>query len=164
MTEHQSAFHEGAGGAPRHEARDVYFGGIVATGAALLLIIVIVQAITAWMLQVSRQHSAERDALSPNLEMRSGGDSLPPQPRLEGVTYVEQAHGIADSPYEPVAIREQELQTYGWVDQKAGIVRIPIRKAMQRAITDQKVDPQKDPQQKSERKNSPLSEDRGGPR
>ena len=46
-----------------------------------------------------------------------------PQPRLEG----DERREIND-------FREQEEQTlnsYGWVDQKAGVVRIPIERAMQ---------------------------------
>jgi hypothetical protein len=46
-----------------------------------------------------------------------------PQPRLEG----DERREIND-------FREQEEQTlnsYGWVDQKAGVVRIPIDRAMQ---------------------------------
>jgi hypothetical protein len=61
---------------------------------------------------------------------RSGGmrEPLPPEPRLQGLP----GHSI-----HPMAelkeAREQEdriLSTYGWVDIKTGIVRVPIEEAM----------------------------------
>jgi len=46
-----------------------------------------------------------------------------PQPRLEG----NERREISDF----LLQEEQTLNSYGWVDQKAGVVRIPIERAMQ---------------------------------
>src|SRR5262247_384808 len=52
---------------------------------------------------------------------------LPPEPRLQG------APGSASSPTEDIRrFREQEdrmLNSYGWIDQQRGIIRIPIEQA-----------------------------------
>jgi hypothetical protein len=52
---------------------------------------------------------------------------LPPEPRLQG------APGSVSSPAEDIRrFREQEDQTlnsYGWIDQQRGIIRIPIEQA-----------------------------------
>ncbi len=36
------------------------------------------------------------------------------------------------------AANQQTLQSYGWVDQKAGVVRIPIEQAMEKLIAENK--------------------------
>lgn len=46
----------------------------------------------------------------------------PPQPRLQPDPVAENNDMLAE--------QAQRLNTYGWVDQKAGVVRIPIEKAM----------------------------------
>lgn len=48
---------------------------------------------------------------------------------------------LFDERQKPLALRERqkaELQSYGWVDQTRGIVRIPIERAMEIALEDQK--------------------------
>jgi hypothetical protein len=73
-------------------------------------------------------------ALQPPPASRAGGvrDQFPPEPRLQGLP----GHSI--HPMEELKqAKEQEdqlLSTYGWVDQKAGIVRIPIEEAMKRLL------------------------------
>src|SRR5262249_45699339 len=55
------------------------------------------------------------------------GVRLPPEPRLQG------APGSVSSPAEDIRrLREQEdqmLNSYGWIDQQNGIIRIPIEQA-----------------------------------
>ena len=48
--------------------------------------------------------------------------TLPPGPRLQVDARKDLAAYLKDE--------QQELDTYGWVDQKAGVVRVPIERAM----------------------------------
>jgi hypothetical protein len=50
------------------------------------------------------------------------GRTLPPTPRLQ----VNAPRDLADY----LKQQQQTLDTYGWVDQKAGVVRVPIDRAM----------------------------------
>jgi hypothetical protein len=57
------------------------------------------------------------------------GLTLPAEPRLEGIEMMSAARDGAA----PAAATER-LQTYGWVDREKGVVRVPIRRAMELAI------------------------------
>ncbi len=86
-------------------------GLVVATGLVLLLI---------WGLfdYYTTGHARTERPLSPLADVRQ----IPPEPRL-------QVSGAADL----AAFRakeEAELKSYGWIDRKAGTVRIPIDRAM----------------------------------
>jgi hypothetical protein len=89
-----------------------FFGGLVICVAVVLLLM-------AWLFDYFAARAARRDVPpSPLAEARQ----IPPEPRL-------QVNPGADLK----ALRAAEdsvLNRYGWVDQPAGIVRIPIARAM----------------------------------
>lgn len=89
-----------------------FLGGLIVTVCAVFLMM--------WWLFGYYRTSADRQSapISPLAEVRQ----IPPEPRL-------QVHGAADLK----AFETEEnavLHSYGWVDRKAGVVRIPIDRAM----------------------------------
>ena len=88
---------------------------------ALGLASVVVLLVLWGMFAYFRGKSAERGPL-PSPRMYTSAPSVP-QPRL-------QPNPVAD--YDVYRLSDQAtLDSYGWVDQKAGIARIPIDRAMQ---------------------------------
>lgn len=104
----------------RHKSRDLEFGAAVEVALGLILLA------TAWGLILVR--------LSPYFEIRASASQsrptvaeisaakLPPEPRLQN-NAVEDLRQIQ-------AAEDQVLTSYGWVDRKKGLVRIPIDRAI----------------------------------
>jgi hypothetical protein len=90
----------------------VFFGGLILSVAVVLLLM-------AWLFDYFASRAARQDVPpSPLAKARQ----IPPEPRL-------QVNAGADLK----ALRAAEdsvFNSYGWVDQPAGIVRIPIARAM----------------------------------
>ena len=102
---------------PRHEVADVSGRRIVWTAAGLATMLVVV-ALAAWaVLSLLRSGSAQ-DALSPH-----AAAARMPSPRLQ------------TAPSRDLdALREDKramLSDYRWLDRDAGVVRIPIERAME---------------------------------
>jgi hypothetical protein len=111
-------------GGPRHERRDVDAVGILVTAATLALIIALSFAACWWLLAVAWPRTSE-STLQTRAQRR-----LPPEPRLEQVDRIGSAH-LQDRTAEPPSFHaDQQLNSYGWVDREARIVRIPIREAI----------------------------------
>jgi hypothetical protein len=103
-----------------HETRDAGIGAIVLNGAGLAVMIVIV----GFIVYGTFQYLARHPAISPQSNPMSAGDlQIPPEPRIEDhpAIAIQQLHAQED----------QVLSTYGWTDRKAGVVRIPIDRAME---------------------------------
>jgi hypothetical protein len=103
-----------------HETSDASISAIVVTGACLAvgtaLVLVIVYSIFRYLDQNPLATAP------PNPMAETGRQLFPPVPRIEEHPAVE----LKD-------LRSQEdkiLDTYGWTDKNAGIVRIPIERAM----------------------------------
>jgi hypothetical protein len=105
-----------------HETRDVNFRPIIVSGIGLILLLVG----SVLLMRLVFGFLAEREArLSPpaNPLAKSFGRQVPPEPRLQ-----------ADPRQDLLDMRAQEnatLSSYGWVDRKNGIVRLPIARAME---------------------------------
>ncbi len=91
----------------------IFFLGLIVGISAVLLLM-------AWLFDYFEAREASRDTPpSPLAEARP----LPPEPRLQVNPSVDlKAMRAAE---------DAALNTYGWVDRKAGIVRIPIERAME---------------------------------
>jgi hypothetical protein len=103
-----------------HETRDAGIGAIVLNGAGLAVMIVIV----GFIVYGTFQYLARHPAISPQSNPMSAGDlQIPPEPRIEDhpAIAIQQLHAQED----------KTLSTYGWTDRKAGVVRIPIDRAME---------------------------------
>jgi hypothetical protein len=113
---HGDGEHPGEG--PGHERTDVSAAGILKFGAALVVGLVLMSLGLRWYLMTLERHDPEiQKWASGQLRERE-----PPPPRLE-----------SSSSEQLVALRHDEnerLSTYGWVDPKHKIVRVPIDRAM----------------------------------
>jgi hypothetical protein len=118
----------------RYEKSDANIGAVLAFGAGLVVLGIIVHVAAGWLL-ASFKKSADRQY--PPLPALAAKErpQLPqdlgkiPQPRLQQsqtVDLKELRHA-----------EDAHLASYGWVDPKAGIVRIPITEAM-RLLADPK--------------------------
>ena len=106
--------------ARRHETTDADIRGIVKFAVGLFVFLVI--ALVA--VKVVFNYYAARQGLGPPASPFAQSRELPPAnvPRL-----------LAAPPQEMNQYRKQQeelLDSYGWVDQKNGIVRIPVSRAM----------------------------------
>ena len=91
----------------------------VARAAMLIVAMVAVSAVFTAMLF---DYFTEREGLVASVE----ADFLPPEPRLQ-----------VSAGIELIELRAREaalLSTYGWVDKGAGVVRLPVERAMELAL------------------------------
>ena len=108
-----------------HEASDVDIGGVLGFAIGLVMTGAATFGLVAW-LYVHFEHEAARPAPLQYPLAESSMRRLPPQPRLQ-----------SDPRDDLENLRQAEdhvLDTYGWVDRNAGIVRIPIDRAMQLTV------------------------------
>jgi hypothetical protein len=103
-----------------HETRDAKLWPIILTGAGLAVTVAIVGLISYGVFQYLGAHPP---FTAPTNPMSVGDLQIPPAPRIEEHPAIEiqQLH----------AQEEKILSTYGWVDKKAGVIRIPIDRAME---------------------------------
>jgi len=119
-----------------HEASDASFRGVVLFGVAMIVIAVLLnfgliwvyRVWTRWDLVDKRQEYGRPPSFSqqPASEARVGHDGslprLPAEPTLEGLQNRGQLAGWRN-PFNARA------ESYGWVDEKAGIAHIPVDRA-----------------------------------
>ena len=103
-----------------HEIRDANVGPIVLTGLGLILVIAIVALLIQGILTYLSEHRPSTTRVNP---MAAEDSQIPPTPRIEEHPAIEiqQLHAQEDG----------ILSTYGWIDKKAGLVRIPIDRAIE---------------------------------
>jgi len=101
-----------------HETRDASMRNVIAFGVALLVLIVVGLLVSEGVLR----YFEVRQPLGPPASPFENVRTLPPAPRLQ-VAPVEDLARYR-------AAQESALNSYGWVDQKAGVVRIPIDRAI----------------------------------
>lgn len=115
---------EHGGGDIRYEARDVRASAILKFTLYLFLVTILVLFLMRLMYVGFARYEAGKQPPAPI--MRTDEGRKPPMPRLQ------------ERPYQDVvALRKGEdevLSSYGWVDQPAGIVRVPIDEAMRIAL------------------------------
>jgi hypothetical protein len=111
--------------AARHEESDVNVRGVLGFAAGLLVTAVLIQFMV-WLLFV---YFSGREAarVAPEYPLAAGEQTrVPPEPRLQ------------TNPREDLrALRAREdavLNSYGWVDKTAGVVRIPIDEAIRLTV------------------------------
>jgi hypothetical protein len=104
--------------ANRHEPSDVAARPVLVAAAALLAILLLVSGGQLVLLRWFDERLTEREAPpAPLAETRT-----PPEPRL-----------LPDPRAALLALRAEEdalLRSYGWVNREAGIVRLPIERAV----------------------------------
>lgn len=103
---------------------DINFPAILKAGAALLVTGVIIQIAMVWMFDYFNWREKRSDPkLSP---LVTNQKQLPPGPRLQ-VTPMKDLKEIQ-------SVDETYLNTYTWVDEQHGVVRIPIEQAMKKVV------------------------------
>jgi hypothetical protein len=104
-----------------HERRDVSFRPLVSAGIGLVIVLIAtvvgMEGLFDYLAARAARHSTPASPLAPV------GRQPPPEPRLQ----TEPIQDLA----ELRAREETTLGSYGWVDRQAGIVRIPITRAME---------------------------------
>jgi hypothetical protein len=104
-----------------HETSDVSLSAVFAFGIGLTISGVVI-SVLVWGVFVFFSGSATRRGATGDRRTATHQPRLPPEPRLQ-----------TDPRGDLGALREADervLTTYGWVDRKAGVVRIPIEQAM----------------------------------
>jgi hypothetical protein len=104
---------------PGYETSDASPGGLLLFGLAMFLIIGLVLLIAAG---VFKYFSASQSLGAPASPF-ANASQIPPAPRLQTEPRLDLEHLHARE--------EHLLHTYEWVDPNAGIVRIPIERAME---------------------------------
>lgn len=124
-----------------YEKRDVEVSRILILGVALALALVAAGAVVWWSFHALSAEQARSEP--PPSPLRAGiPRQLPPEPRLQG------APGHETLPSEELKELEGSanaaLNSYSWVDQENGIVRIPIDEAMKQLAASGLGAPQQD--------------------
>jgi hypothetical protein len=103
-----------------HESRDLSIRAIAVFFVGLTLLIVVVAFAMKWTFDAFVARDAAGDPqVSP---LAASRPELPPEPRLEVSPRLE---------IEALRASEDEvLRAYGWINEKAGVARIPIERAM----------------------------------
>jgi hypothetical protein len=110
------------GGDTRYEARDVSPGLVAKFGVMLVVLSVATAAGGLALFRILAARGAARER-TPVAYERSGERGRPPEPRLQTAPYADLERLVAE--------QREVLDTYGWVDQKAGVVHIRIDRAME---------------------------------
>jgi hypothetical protein len=103
-----------------HERRDADVVSITMVGGLLLVSGVIVILTCMGLMHLFSLKNKNREARVP--AAATSGASFP-EPRLEVTPAIDLKKNRA--------AEEQELNSYGWIDRSAGVVRIPIDRAME---------------------------------
>lgn len=111
--------HPGPGGAPGHELSDLSPQAIAIFGVALAATVVVCLILAVWVFDFFETREARLDAPPSPLAKREA----PSEPLLQ-----------VSAPKELEDVRKAEektLTSYDWVNKQAGIIRIPIDRAME---------------------------------
>jgi hypothetical protein len=110
-----SAQAKGHGG---HERTDAHVPALARGLAGLSILVLVAIGLMAWMFDFL----AGRDHLVPAPSEMATRRVIPPAPRLQVTPSTDVERLRADE--------DKRLSTYGWVNKEAGVVRIPIERAM----------------------------------
>jgi hypothetical protein len=106
----------------RYEGRDVSPGLVAKFGVALVALSIVTAVGGLALFRIFAARAAQRGGAAPPYE-RTGGRELPPEPRLQTTPYADLERLVAE--------QQQLLDSYGWVDEESGVVRIRIDRAME---------------------------------
>ncbi len=115
-TEHEPAAEAG------HETSDVSIGAIVKFGIGLAVTALVIHVAMWGLFRVLHERGEKRDRPLPPL-VAAALRRTPPEPRLEPDALLPRRRMQAKE--------KAALKSYGWVDRDAGIVRVPIERAME---------------------------------
>jgi hypothetical protein len=104
-----------------HETSDASVGGVIRLLVITVGFLVVSFGLMAWMLSSFKASRAALD-VKPSALAQRPADRLPPLPRLQTTPYPDLKAFQASE--------RQVLETYAWVDQANGVVRVPIADAI----------------------------------
>ena len=109
---------------PSHETQDVNVNAIFGL-AGLAVVLAVAIGLGVWLLFIDLRERQNR-RVSPTfpLALKQKGQALPPQPQLEGIERMKERWA------EPLPQELKLRNKYEWVDRQAGVVRIPMDRAM----------------------------------
>ena len=105
-----------------YEKEDADARAVIRAGIALALATLVASALVLFLFRWLAQREAKGDAPPPPMAGSTEPGRLPPAPRLQTLPAADLAAVRAEE--------ERALTTYGWVDEHAGTVHIPIAEAM----------------------------------
>ncbi|MCA1816432.1 MAG: hypothetical protein LC746_08525 [Acidobacteria bacterium] len=104
-----------------YERRDVNARAILWIGVVMIVAAVVIHTAVWWLFDLFDRREAQKGR--PPATLVQTQRPAVPEPRLQ-----------TDAPADLNAMREtkkSELETYGWIDQQKGVVRIPVERAME---------------------------------
>ena len=101
-----------------YERADANVRRLYQFGASLAILIIVVM----WAMVHTYNFFAKHESLGPPASPFENQRELPPQPRL-------QPHPATDLK-RYCEMEQQQLSTYGWMDQQTGVVRVPVDRAI----------------------------------
>jgi hypothetical protein len=110
------------GRGPGHETRDVRIKAVAWLGVSIFVVTALTASLMVWLFGAFESREARRQRPPVSL-MRPEGPQLPPLPRLQG----QPTKDLAEMRRE----EDAQLASYGWIDPSAGVVRLPIERAME---------------------------------
>ena len=102
----------------RHETRDAPVSGIVWLGVVFVVLLIGGMLVSLWDFGFFTRH----EPLGPPPTPFESARPTPPAPQLQTAPAADWSHYMKQ--------QQQTTNSYGWVDRKAGVVRIPIDRAM----------------------------------
>jgi hypothetical protein len=128
----------GNGNLPEHdtvsfEARDISISSVLWSLFYLAVTVLISLVICLYFFKFSEKLATSQDTPRPIVRQQMSATdeletSMPPDPRLQGVP----GH-ISDAQQdmrEKIAADNKANESYGWLDEKAGVAQIPVKEAM----------------------------------
>lgn len=120
--ETKQGHHEEPDASAGYEKSDASIGGLLQFGFWLAVVIVVTLFAMAWAFKYFSKIEPLGEPAAPSAVVNPNLRQLPPSPRLQTAPHED----LADYCQQ----QEREVNTYGWVDRSAGIVRVPISRAM----------------------------------
>jgi hypothetical protein len=103
----------------KYEEKDFSVRWVVTFGIGLALMVIVSLTLVVWFFRI---YGALQPRVPAASALATRGEPLPPPPRLQA---------SPESDLSAMRAREDAvLYSYGWVDRRNGIVRIPITRAM----------------------------------
>jgi hypothetical protein len=104
-----------------YERRDIDGESVVQIGIVVAVVTVVAAVLVLFLFNRLAEQARRADPPNPPLARHEQGRQAP-EPRLQ------------EAPFKDIATLHQEeraiLQGYGWVDERAGVARIPVEEAM----------------------------------
>jgi len=108
-----------------HEESDVNIRGVLMFGGALIVAAIVIHLVVGVLFKYFDVREARQ--ATPEYPLAAAQENrLPPEPRLQTNPRADLADLRAQE--------EKVLETYGWVDKNASVVRIPIEEAMKLTV------------------------------